>query len=273
MNMYEKDKSTKNEKRPPLHFASYYYLDKESTKNRVYHGYSTSPEAEKDYQQIIDKKKQRHLIDITSEPLKKEYSKYISYLNENYNLLLILSLLLIVDSFLNLKYLGPSEIVMSILILSSISIAIVFLILINIKAKILVDPQGYVLFYLFSMIQSLVSLFLFMIKILNFIIVFRRLDPRKICRKKYKCPGLFAYLLLLIFSIIIFVGILACIKFTFFILYEGFNIFAMKRKTIFQRQIELNEKKEKSSKIEFVEDDSINNSMNKLNTRDNFKTE
>ena len=65
----------------------------------------------------------------------------------------------------------------------------------------------------------------------------------------------------------------ATIQFTLLLFYDAINVLTMKKKTIIQRQIELNERKEKSGKIEFVEDESVNNSMNRLNTNDNFKTE
>ena len=266
-------KTSKTQNNPPLHFASYYFLDQESTKKRPYHGYSSSPEAEKEYQNIVDKRKKRCLIDITSEPLKNEYMKKINYLINGFNLIFILSLLFLIDSYMNLKYLGPSESNVAILILSSLSMAIIFLILVNIKAKILMDPHGYVLFYLFSLILTLVLMTLYMIKIINFILVFRSLNGTKNCRHKYKCPGYSIYLLLLIFSVIIFVGILACIKFILLLFYDAINVLTMRKKTIIQRQIEINERKEKSGKIEFVEDESVNNSMNKLNTSDYLKTE
>lgn len=266
-------KTSKTQNNPPLHFASYYFLDQESTKKRPYHGYSSSPEAEKEYQNIVDKRKKRCLIDITSEPLKNEYMKKINYLNNGFNLSFILSFLFLIDSYMNLKYLGPSESNVAILILSSLSMAIIFLILVHIKAKILMDPHGYVLFYLFSLILTLVLMTLYMIKIINFIVVFRSLNGTKVCRHKYKCPGYSKYLLLLIFSVIIFIGILACIKFIFLLFYDAINVLTMRKKPIIQRQIELNERKEKSGKIEFVEDESVNNSMNKLNTNDYLKTE
>ena len=48
----------------------------------------------------------------------------------------------------------------------------------------------------------------------------------------------------------------------------------MKKKTFLQRQVEINEKKDKSGKIEFVdENDSINNSKIQLNSNDILKTE
>ena len=157
-------KTSISQNNPPLHFTSYYFLDQESTKNRSYHGYSSSLIAENEYQDIVNKRKQRSLIDITSEPLKNEYMKKIIYLNNGFNLSFILSFLFLIDSYMNLKYLGPSESNVAILILSSLSMAIIFLILVNIKAKILMDPHGYVLFYLFSLILTLVLVTLYMIQ-------------------------------------------------------------------------------------------------------------
>jgi hypothetical protein len=257
----------------PFHFASLYYLDKESIKEKTYHHYVSSPETENEYQQMLDKKKQRTLIDISSESLKNEYSKKINYLNNGFNSVLILSVLFVLDSCLNLKYLGPSELTISILILASLSTAMILLIIFNVKSKILMDPHGYALFYLFSMILSLALSCLYIMKIINFIIIFRSLNGHKVCRNKYKCPGYFAYLLLLMFSIVLFICVLICIKFTFLLFYDGFNILAMKKKTTMQKQIELNEKNEKRGKIEFVEEDSINNSTYKLDGDDNLKTE
>jgi hypothetical protein len=268
-----KSNSSESENSAPLHLASLYYLDKELTKEKTLHNYSSSPDAENEYQEMIEKKNQKTLVDINSEPLKIEYSKKLNYLNNGLNSVLTLSVLFLLDSCLNLKYLGPSELTISVLVLASLSIAMIILIIMNIKFKILMDPIGYVLFYLFSMILSLLLSGLYMMKIINFIIIFRRLNGHKVCRNKYKCPGYFAYLLLLMFSLVLFIGILICIKFTFLLFFDGFNVLAMKKKTIIQRQIELNESKEKSGAIEFVEEDSINNSTYKLDGDDNLKTE
>ena len=257
---------------PPLHF-SYYYLDKETIKQRTFHNLTKSPEVEKEYQELLDKKNQRTFIDITSEPLKIEYSNTLNYLNNGLKSVLFLSILFIVDSCLILKLLGPSELAISVIVFASLSITMILLVIINLKLKNLLDPHGYVLFYLFSMILSFVLLSLYIMKIISFIIIFRRLNAHKECRKKYKCPGYFAYLLLLIFSIILFIGVLICIKFTLVLFFDGFTILALKKKSIVQRQIELNEKNENGGKIEFEDDDSINKSTYKLDSNDNLKTE
>ena len=138
----------------------------------------------------------------------------------------------------------------------------------------MIDPYGYIIFYLFSMIESIILISLYILKFINFILVFKHLNAFKSCRFKYQCPGYFAYLLLLVFSITIFLSIFGCIKFTFLLFVEGFKILFMKKKTFLQRQVEINEKKDKSGKIEFVdENDSINNSKIQLNSNDILKTE
>ena len=265
-------KSTNNP--PPLHFSSYYYLDKEYTKKRAYHNYSSSKKEEEEYQQIFKNKKKSPLIEITSESLKNEYLKNINFLNDGLNTLFIISFLYLVDTCINIKYLGLTALNLFILIITFISISILILLFINIKAKIILDPYGYVIFYLFSMIESIILISLYFLKMVNFVLVFNRLNPVKSCRNKYLCPGYFAYLLILVFSIIIFIYIFGCIKFTFLLFLEAFKILTKQKKTFFQRQIEINEKSEKSGKIEFVDEkDSINNSKDQLNSDDIFKTE
>ena len=266
-------KPTKRADNIPLHFASYYYLDRETSRERTYHNFSSSPEVEEDYQ-INRNKKQSNLIDITSESLKNEYSKNLMFLNNGLNTIFIISLLYLVDTFINIKYLGPRGLNIVILIITFISISILIILLINIKSKIMIDPYGYIIFYLFSMIESIILISLYILKFINFILVFKHLNAFKSCRFKYQCPGYFAYLLLLVFSITIFLSIFGCIKFTFLLFVEGFKILFIKKKTFLQRQVEINEKKDKSGKIEFVdENDSINNSKIQLNSNDILKTE
>ena len=269
------NKSLKSPNNPPLHFASYYYLDKEYTrKNRVYHNYSSSEEAEEDYQQITKNKKNAPLIEITSESLKTEYLKNVNFLNNGLNTLFIISFLYLIDTFINLKYLGPTGFNLALLIITCISISILILLFINIKIKIILDPYAYVIFYLFSMIESIILISLYFLKMINFVLVFKRLNGGRSCRNKYSCPGYFAYLLILVFSIIIFMGIFGCIKFTFLLFLEAFKILSKKKKTFFQRQIEINENSGKNGKIEFVDEkDSINNSKNHLNSNDILKIE
>ena len=70
--------------------------------------------------------------------------------------------------------------------------------------------------------------------------------------KKYQCPGYFSYLLLLVFSITIFLSIFGYIKFTFLLFLEAFKILFMKKKTFLQRHIEINEKRIKAEKLNLL---------------------
>ena len=58
----------------------------------------------------------------------------------------------------------------------------------------------------------------------------------------------------------------------FLLFSESLNILIKNKKTFFQRQIEINEKREKSGTIEFDdENDNNNNSISGLNSKDNLK--
>ena len=101
--------------------------------------------------------------------------------------------------------------------------------------------------------------------------MFNRLNAKDSCKNKYKCPGYFIYLLILICNIIIFLGFLLCGKFSINMFCDGFNVLFLKKKTLFQKQIEidLKEKKVQDRKIEFTDDkdESINNSLSQLNSK------
>ena len=55
-----KSNSSESENSAPLHLASLYYLDKELTKEKTLHNYSSSPDAENEYQEMIEKKKSKN---------------------------------------------------------------------------------------------------------------------------------------------------------------------------------------------------------------------
>lgn len=261
-----------------FHFSPLYYFEKEDTRKRQYHGYSSSPMIEKEYQQISREnllKKEKTIINLTSEKLKKEYTNKISYLNSGIKNIVILSIFLIFNTFLELKFLGPSETNMAILILCFISSTFCFMLLINIRGKALIDSYGYISFYIISIVESILLLFLFILKMINFIVTFNNLNANGKCRNKYKCPNYFIYLSILITNLIMFLGFLLCGKSIFILFLDGFNIFFLKKKTLFQKQIDLDEKerREKDRKIEFTDDtnESINNSFYQLNSKDELK--
>lgn len=254
-----------------VNYISYYYGDQGISNTIIYHGFSALPKVENDYQQTNNNKRYTSIIDITSEALKYEYSKKLSSLNDGLFSIFILSILYLIDIFINLKYVKKSELSITILILSLISISIIIILLISIKLKILIDSYGYILFYLFSMIESLILLSLTILKIISFIFVFKYLNLFD-CKNNYLCLGYFSYLLMLIFSIIIFAGNLIYSKFILLLFCDSFKIFIKKKKTFFQREIEIKEKMEKSGAIEFVEEnDNINKSDSQINSNDSLK--
>ena len=66
-------------------------------------------------------------------------------------------------------------------------------------------------------------------------------------------------------------GFAIYIKFIFELFLDGFNILILKKKTLFQRQIEINENKGRGGKIEFTDendnDESKDNSLRELKTK------
>lgn len=258
-----------------FHFSSYIKDKIMSVKNKYqYHGYSTSPEYEKEYQQMDGRKMNingKTFVNLTSEELQKEYSKKYNYYNNGIKHLFFISIIIIICSFIEIKYLTPSEANIAILILSCISITFCFLLLINLKGNVLIDIYGYVVFYLFSMMESLLFLCLFIFKFTNFIVIYRDLDAGS-CPNRHKCPGNFLYLLLLIINLGILLLCLLYIKFNYILFADGFDILILKHKTFFQKQIELNDNELKDKKIEFVDDkdEGFNDSSRGLKNNENI---
>ena len=250
-----------------FHFSS--FISDNANKNKKYHSFSSSPEIEKEYQKIVNQKnniKKSSIVNLTSEGVKKEYLKKYNYYNNGLNKTFIISILISISTFIEMKFLIPSESNIILLIMGCISAGLTFMLLINNKGKALIDTYGYAGFYLFSMIESILFLGLFIYKIINIIIIYQRLNSH-LCISKYKCPGYFIYLLILIINVVIFLGVLLNIQFVFYLFLDGFNILIMNKKTFFQKQIEINETQDKNKKIEFVDenDENINNSINSLN--------
>ena len=253
-----------------FHFSSY-IQDKPANKTLNYKDYNTSREDEQEYQLManINKNKGKSIINLTSEDLKKEYSDKYNYYNNGLNYIFILSVFLIICIFIEFKYLGPLEPNIIILVMSFISAGFCFLQLINLRGKALIDTYVYVTFYICSMIESILFFSIFIFKLINFILIYKSINSGA-CSKKYRCPGYFIYLFILILNLIIFFGISLCIKFIFVLFLDGFKILFMKEKTIFQKQIEINEKKDKNDKKVFNEEYE---SLNHLKSKDELKDE
>lgn len=279
MNIFSKESqnnSQKQAKASQYHFSSKYILDSQTPKRREYHSYSSSPDVEKEYQELITKPKKRTEIDITSESLKYEYTKKLNVLDNGLKHIFVVSFLCLIHCFTEFKILKMSELNVAILVINCISITLILMLFLNIKTKILVDTYGYVFFYLSSIAESVIMISLYSLKVVNFVVVYNRLNGGEVCRVRNRgaCSGYFGYLLILVLNVLIFVGIFTSMKFILSLFYDAFNILTKRRKTLFQRQIEINESNPKNGTIEFVdENDSINNSLYKLNSTDYLKTE
>ena len=266
---------TKPGKNIPKHYASKYYLDKESLSDRKYHSFSSSKEADDDYQKGINKNKINSLIEITSEALKNEYSEKLYYLNKNLRRVFIVSILIIINCSIYLKFFGHSELNISMIILSSLSICIIIILLFNIKTNVLLDIYGYSSFYLFSIFHSIILTSLFFFELINFILIINRFIEKHYCKgqNKYICAKNYIYFLVISISLAIIIGMVLQIKYIYVSFYESFNILVLGEKTMLQKQIEINEKGN-NDKIEFAdENESMNSSSYNLNSFRGIKTE
>jgi hypothetical protein len=268
---------SKTSKNPAtFHFTSF-FKDNIINKTRQYHGFSSSPLIEQEYQQLAGKNsilKAKAIIKLTSANLKKEYSKKVNCYNNGLKHIFIFSFLIFFNIFYELKYLGPSETNVALLILTCICGSFSFMLIVNIRGQALLDTYGYLAFYLLSMIEAIIFINLFFFKFVNFILVFKKLKTTESCNNRHKCPGYFIYLFVLFMNLVIFMIFMIFIKFIIILFLDSFNILIMRSKTFFQRQIEINENN-KGKKIEFNDDneENMNNSLNHLNSKDVLKTE
>ena len=237
----------------------------EATKQN-YHGFSSNPEMDRDYESLLQQKNAKNkssIINLTSDKLKKEFIFKNNYLKSNLKILFFVSILVIIISLFEHKYLKSTELSTVSLIISFISVSFCFILMVNLNAKILLDSFGYISFYLFAILETFLFFSLFLFKCFKFIYDFQEIKSNK--------NGLFKILYIIFNSIIIFIiGI--CLKFIKNFFFEAFNTLTKKEKTLFQRQLELNliEKKE-GRKLEFVEDEKLDS--NGENSNDNMKTE
>ena len=219
--------------------------------------------------------KAKAIINLTSEDLKNEYSEKVNFYKSGLKNIFFFCCFIIFDIFVELKNFGPSELNVAVLIMSFLSPFLCFLLIVNINGKVLLDIYSFVVFYLFAVIESIIFISLHVIKLINIYFTYKRLRRKGACKNKYKCPGKFMYYLILFMNLIIFLIFLLFIKFIVVLFLDGFNILIMKNKTFAQRQIEINEKNKVGKKIEFTYDknESINDSLNQLNSNNILKTD
>ena len=255
MNFFSKENQNNSKKQAkPLqyHFSSKFILDSQTPKRREYHSFSSSPNTEKEYQELITRPRKRTLVDITSDSLKYEYTNKLNVLDNGLKHIFVVSLLCLIHCLSEFKILKMSELNVAILVINCISITLILILFLNIKTKILIDTYGYVFFYLSSIIESLIMLSLYALKVVNFAVVYNRLNGGEVCRSRNRgaCSGYFGYLLILVLNVLIFVGMFTSMKFILSLFYDAFNILTKRKKTLFQRQIEINENNPKNGTID-----------------------
>ena len=235
--------------------------------NQNYHGFSSHPEADQDYQNLLQQKKNKNkssIINLTSDKLKKEFIYKDYYLKNNVKIIFFVSLLVIIVSLVENKYLKSNELSTVSLILGFLSISFCFILIVNLNAKVLLDTFGYAAFYLFAILESLLFFSLFVFKCFKFFHDFKEVKSNR--------HKLFKIFYFIVNCVIILVTAL-CLKFIWNFFWEALNTLTKREKTLFQKQLELNlvEKNEKG-KLEFVEEEEkLDN--NGENSKDNMKIE
>ena len=235
--------------------------------NQNYHGFSSHPEADQDYQNLLQQKKNKNkssIINLTSDKLKKEFIYKDYYLKSNVKIIFFVSLLVIIVSLVENKYLKSNELSTVSLILGFLSISFCFILIVNLNAKVLLDTFGYAAFYLFAILESLLFFSLFVFKCFKFFHDFKEVKSNR--------HKLFKIFYFIVNCVIILVTAL-CLKFIWNFFWEALNTLTKREKTLFQKQLELNlvEKNEKG-KLEFVEEEEkLDN--NGENSKDNMKIE
>ena len=243
----------------------------ESIKEK-YHGFISGPEMDQEYKQLMNQKNLKRksgIINLTSEKLKQEYTYKYNYFKSGIKFMLLISVMVVSNTFIEFKYLKITEINISLFITSVISTGLCFALIVNINEKALLDVYGYVGFYLLAMMETILFFFLLNIKCYDFIFIINELYVTIKNDEKY--PRKQTFLFLIFFSVVNIIGILFCSQFICHLFLESFDILIMKEKTLFQKQLDLNkiEKASKDIKIEFVDDDSFDSNI--LNSRDNMK--
>ena len=231
-----------------------------------YHGFSSYPEMDKEYQNLLQQKKNKNtssIINLTSDKLKKEFTYKNSYLKSNLKIIFFVSILVIIISLIENSYLKSTELSTVALILSFLSIGFCFILMVNLNAKVLLDSFGYVSFYLFAIIETFLFFSLFAFKCFKFFYDFKEIKSNR--------NRLFI-ILYFIFNSIVILTIGLCLKFNWNFFWEAFNTLTKKEKTLFQKQLELNlVEKNENRKLEFVEDEKLDS--NEENSKDNMKSE
>ena len=237
----------------------------EPTKNGHY--FQSYSELDNDYNNLLNqknKKSKSSVIDLTSEVLKEEYKIKSNYWKKGASFLLFFSILAVINSLIENKYLKSNEFNSIILLMAFFSACLCFVLIVNINAKAIIDSFGYAAFYFLAILQTILFSLFFIFKIFKFIFDFMELYQRKMSKKYFA--------ILIIFNSVIIIGSIYCIQFVINFFLESIQILTKRRKTLFERQLEINLiEKNENKKIEFDDDKKVDS--NNENSKDNMKTE
>ena len=220
--------------------------NEDKTFRQKYHSFIRTPEMDKEYNDLMNEKKLKKksaIINLTSQILKEEYTYKYNYFKSGFKFMFLISFMLIVNAFIEFKYLSPSELNVSLLITSFISTGLIIALVINLNEKALLDTVGYSAFYLSAMIESALFFFLLLIKIYDFSLIINELIMKYNNNlEKENVVEQFSYrafAFFILFNIVNISGIIFCLKFILDLFLEGFNILILKKKTFAQKQLEI----------------------------------
>ena len=250
----EKDFS---EKREEEEINRNLFYNKEKLKQNEY--YSDPQRMNKFLSQrhLYDHKREKKdpLINVTNKNLQKEYISEVTNLFIKLFLNIFISIIIFIQDYLILRnYKNFNEVILSQIFSAFTFFNSIFLI-VELYRDALRDQLRYILFRLFSIFLSILSICLFSTELKNIYIMYNKILIRKeICRKdKNRCEDNFTNNVILVLSCII--GILI-IFLSYFLIYFGFRAFKIIfgcDLEVFQKQI-IEDKKEMKNEKEKKED-------------------
>ena len=208
------------------------------------------------------KDKQDPLINIYSKPLQEEYLNEFNYISRNSIISIILSILILIQSYLILKHFRLYTENVLTLIFGSFTFFISFLVLIELYRNALRDQIRFKLHKLFSLILSIFLLCLIIFQIINSYIAYDKIKKKQeLCEKNEKgCGYMLIYNIILILICVNLLGIIFMIKFQIWLGYNSITVLLGCQLEVIEKQI-LEDKKEQKGNIK----DDIKNKENKAN--------
>lgn len=222
-------------------------LDERNTRNPVLNEEDAEEEEEKEI------KKRSTVVKLTSDELISEYNRNVKYLFSKYKQIIFISILIIIYSIISNKLIGSSGVNLFLIIMCCLTVCFTVILGILIITKTLLDSYSYVVFYLFSIIQNISMIILFCVKIIYTIIEYPEVQSFANCGKGiWLCWDVFIGMVMNGMNIVCFVVIFFLFVFPFKMIFRTVNVCLKKSKTIFQKQLDINQSI--FQKIEFADE-------------------